>query len=420
MISSWRKVYWWGGVTIAMFLVVAVALNPFLSAEKRTNGREMGLDFIAFYTAGTFCQQHLVGDLYDLPTVKKFQKQLAAENNLDLQNVAPWWNPPIFALVMQPLATMGFESARWVWTAINLLCLGAAAWLLVQMLPAEWGWQIRGLVPLLICISMPAIQAIGHAQNSAISLLILAASVTLAKKNRPIVSGLVLGLLSYKPQIALSVAAILSCYAGGRALGGFAVTAGAILIANLVLLPGTLAHYIYQLPANMHAIQFGQVYIWERQVTFGGFWQLLLHGRLASGPTPTIFGLTLLTDAILVGALVWVLIRSRGDERFVIAALVAMPMLMPYFLDYDLLLLAVPAVMYAGRMLESQQRWGLAAWTGLYICLLINSPIGRLTHVNLAVVMLGLLSAGMIGDYVRDKEIGAVAAEQYAPMRRAA
>ena len=166
MLSSWNRCYWLGGLTLAIFLITPlIVMNPWLSSRKQVDRRVMGLDFVAFYTAGTFARQGRVGELYDLPAIGNFQKKLAATNNIDLEKTAPWWNPPIFAWTLAPLSSLNFHDAYWTWLGINTICLAGAIGLLINLFPPKTPWKYRGLVPLLICVSMPSIQAMGHAQE---------------------------------------------------------------------------------------------------------------------------------------------------------------------------------------------------------------------------------------------------------------
>jgi len=78
-----------------------------------------------------------------------------------------------------------------------------------------------------------------------------------------------------------------------------------------------------------------------------------------------------------------------------------MPLLMPFYFDYDLLLLSIPAVLFAGELLsrpvgaklERMQRMLIASWIGLYAWLLINPPIARASGVNVTVILLSTVAA---------------------------
>ncbi len=142
--------------------------------------------------------------------------------------------------------------------------------------------------------------------------------------------------------------------------------------------------------------------------------------------------LTILVGAAVALPLIAVVVRhvrlslggAAGDRAVsldpVIAATIAtMPLLMPFYFDYDLMLLAVPAVLLAGeklgRMRQIQShlipcdcardilqcaypadRWLVRIWAAMYLWMGINPGMTGFTRVNLTVPMLcmvaGLLS----------------------------
>jgi hypothetical protein len=77
---------------------------------------------------------------------------------------------------------------------------------------------------------------------------------------------------------------------------------------------------------------------------------------------------------------------------------------MPFYFDYDLLLLTVPAVLLAAEELarpleercEPSHKWLLRAWLGLYAWMLINPGMASATRVNLNVVLLSAVAVLMI------------------------
>ena len=76
------------------------------------------------------------------------------------------------------------------------------------------------------------------------------------------------------------------------------------------------------------------------------------------------------------------------------------PLLMPYYVDYDLLLLAIPAVLLAAEMLDRnpaqvlpmRDRWLIRLWVGLYIALIFNPAFTLATHFNLVVPLLSSIA----------------------------
>src|SRR5256885_3633418 len=155
------------------------------------------------------------------------QNQVIRAANLEMDG---WYgaclNPPHFALLFAPLSALPYRTAAAVWLGINVLLFVASLVLLVRLLPAEArrDWKSWCLIPLLATASMPFLQAAGHQQNTFLSLLILATTVTLWRNRQAFAAGAVVGLLFYKPQLALVVALVLTVDLGRRALLGLGLT----------------------------------------------------------------------------------------------------------------------------------------------------------------------------------------------------
>jgi hypothetical protein len=62
---------------------------------------------------------------------------------------------------------------------------------------------------------------------------------------------------------------------------------------------------------------------------------------------------------------------------------------MPFYFDYDLLLLAVPATLYAAnRMEQAGDRWAVALWVALALSLFVNPYLATATRINVATLLL--------------------------------
>ena len=135
-------------------------------------------------------------------------------------------------------------------------------------------------MPLLVLLPFPLWQAMGHQQNTFISLLLLLISVTCWRADKGFAAGAVLGLLFFKPQLAAVLALVLVVGMGWRALAGLAVTGAALLAITLITMPGCLSDYFHRLPPILHWLQMELPYNWGRQVTFQSFWRLLIQGHV--------------------------------------------------------------------------------------------------------------------------------------------
>jgi hypothetical protein len=283
-----------------------------------------------------------------------------------------------------------------LWTIINVACLAGAMMILCRMLKHDW--RTWGLVPLLTIVSMPLIMSIGHGQNACLSLLILSAAVALWRGEKLFAAGAIAGLLFYKPQVGAVVAAVMIVCCGWRALAGLAMTGAILLATTLATLPGTLTAFIRQVPKNLATMQVQQPYAWERHVTLKAFWRLLVQGH-ATGEMSSVATMLYITTALLlaacVAACIWKLRQSNdaiARDRIISLTILSMPLLMPFYFDYDLLLLAVPAVLTARQAIVRGGDRGVAIpWVALYAWLIVNPHVAATTRVNGTVILLATL-----------------------------
>jgi hypothetical protein len=347
-------------------------------------------------------------DLYNLGATKQFQATLETRDNVPIgQLYAPWWNPPFYALPFALLARLSFHWALGLWLSINIICTATAVWILCSMLPAKTRWQTWALAPMLVALSMPFMATITHGQNSGTSLLIVTVAVWFWRQGRGLAAGMVAGLLCYKPQLAVVFAAIMILDLGWRAAAGVFITGAALLLINLAVMPGTISDFLHQVPANLSYVQEQSIYPWTRHVTFKAFWRLLIQGEAIEKTRAIVTVLSAIGIAAFGTILVRTAIKNRGcaanRDRLVAATIAVTPLLMPFYFDYDLLLLAVPAMLLAVEFIGSTDNQktqldtcliGLLAI--LYTLLMFNPDIAEATRLNPAVPILAALGLLMI------------------------
>lgn len=399
----------------------------------------LGHDFLVFYVAGDFARQGHFDRLYDLGAMKQAEQAVAQQNGLELgDSFGPWWYPPFYAWIFAPLSTLPYGQALAVWTGINLACALGATVLLVLMLPQvvarpprsrlpvqrplpvvfSRDWRNWALVPLLLCLSMPFVQALGHGQNTCTSLLLLTLTVTAWRKQMPLAAGLACGLMFYKPQLAATVAVMLILSLGVRAFIGLGLTGSTLLLICTRTMPGALEDYLYRLPGILQAMQVDRSYLWDRHATLVSLWRMLFQGY-AAGPVSLKVLLLTVSSSVLIGLGLlgaWWRTRKIGrdsawmdqanlpaayQDRLILATITAMPLLSPFYFDYDLLLLAVGAVVLASQTLampagvrpDRLHRLLIGLWIALYAWLMVNPPLTRDSGVNVTVVLLATACA---------------------------
>jgi hypothetical protein len=413
-------------IFVATFVVVNVTMLP---ADKQLRAGDLGHDFLAFYTAGTFARQGQFARMYDMDAVRDFEFGVAGAIGLQLgPGFMPWWNPPFAAIPFEALSTMPYRSALMVWLTINLTAVAAAVWMLTAVVRCAGnrgsriedrgsqlhkcdalgdprsstldlrpiGWPTWALVPALVACSVPFILSLTHGQNTGVSLLVITAVAMLWRARWGFAAGLVCGLMFYKPQLGALVAVALSSRLGWRATAGVACTGVALLAVTLLHMPGALEAFLFKMPANLAAFQETNQYYWERHITFKGLWRLLFQGHQRGPTAPVVVALWALSTVVLGGGLLWVLGRWRGrvtEDKAIAATIVCSPLVMPFYFDYDLLLMAVPVALYAAERLSRTERSRLdgkltAAWCAVAGYMVLQPHVAEATNINVTAILL--------------------------------
>lgn len=430
-----HRFLWKGASLLLLAAVTALLVAPQLFPVEDASAPEqaMGGDFLVAYSAATLANEGRFEALHDPIAVMARIRVVAAANGLpkDGGTVGPWLNPPFFLWPFMALTKLPYETALLTWTAITVLSIAAASALLAGMLasadqarrlkmvgdkPAA-RWAIWLLVPVLTALSMPAVQTLTHGQSSGVSLLLLTAAVALWRKGRAFCAGAVVGLLFYKPQLGIMVAAVMVLDLGRRAFLGLLVTGAILAVLSALLMPQELWLYLRHSPSAAALMQAQGVFPWHRHATSLAFWRLLLQGT-SRGPTlPLVVALGAVTSLAMIVPLFLGIARHRrpglllprGDldaigvrrDRVISATVAAMPLVMPYYMDYDLLLLAVPAVLFARELLHSTAErsradlWARRAWVLAFLWMYPSAGFASTYGVNLNVPLLTIV-AGML------------------------
>ena len=388
-------------MSAGLFVLTLLVVNAVVAATPAPLLSRIGHDFLPFYAAGSLVREGGSSDVYDLDALRAREQLIARENELLLgtRDFGPFWNPPFYALPFAPLSALPYHAALFTWLAINLLALAAAMALLCRIVGAE-GWRNWGVVPLLVVASTPFLMAVTHGQNTFGSLLLLTIAVVAWRARQAALAGIAIGLLAYKPQLAAVCAVVAVIDLGWKAFAGAALSGGSLVLSAALAMPGSIADYVRRLPGILHAMQVEQPYLWERHVTLKAFWRLLVQGYAPGEADLLVTLLTVACAAPLGIALLVAAVRVRSlqdparRDTLIAATVACMPLVMPFYFDYDLLLLAVPAVLIAaGR--QPAGRFLLITWSALYLWLIINPDVAERTRVNLAVPLLCVL-AGML------------------------
>jgi hypothetical protein len=129
------------GVVLVLFCAAQVVQ---LSRSNGPASVSRGIDFSAYYIAGKLVAERPVPSLYVLPLlpdgrlnlnteVEKTSPWYAAAARYDVPYASPFIYPPLFAVLMKPLAHLSFWNAYLLWSVLTVLLAVAAVALSLQV-----------------------------------------------------------------------------------------------------------------------------------------------------------------------------------------------------------------------------------------------------------------------------------------------
>jgi hypothetical protein len=198
----------------------------------------VALDFPLHWTASHLALTGEPASVYDYKYFGKVEKELTGIGP------HPWPYPPTALLIDLPLALLPYFVSLAVWLAVTLglyllVLYGIASYPAVFL----WGLGFFG-----------TFQNFYFGQNGFISATLLGGGLLLLQSN-PFLGGILLGLVSYKPHIAVLIPLPLVARRQWRALGG-AVIAVTLLVLVSVLVFGfsIWIDFLASIPNTMRAI----------------------------------------------------------------------------------------------------------------------------------------------------------------------
>jgi len=356
------------GSIVASFLLVVAAADGASSLAGRVGG-----DFPAFYGAGSIIADGDAEDLYDIERQQQAQRGLH-EDEVDVLFFA---YPPPVAGAYSALARLPYVPAYVLHTTLMAAALVAAFWLVRPLLPRR---RPHGSVLAAAAITfLPTFMAVTLGQNSAIVVLLVAASWRYASDDRDVLAGLALGLLLFKPQYAVPLVGLHLVRGRWRVVAASGATALGWWLAGAAMLGASWTSRWLDQVAEFNAVD-AEVN-GRNAVSWLGIAE---HALGVGSPVALVlgYGLALATAAGLV--LLW---WGRTDDQLglpMAAAAAGILLISPHAMFYDaaLLLVAVAALASAGRL---PSRWVLAAGWLLGALHPLRDVVG-LTPVGVAVV----------------------------------
>lgn len=307
-------------VAQAVYLAASYLQGAWLIAP---GGGGIPSDFVNVWAAGKLALGHEAAAAYDWPTHKAMEV-VAVGHPFD--GYFGWHYPPPFLFAAAPLALMPYATAYIVWAFGTFPAYLAAIRAIVG---ERTGIILAAAFPAVLCNFVDG-------QNGFLSAALLGGALVMLVE-RPILAGVCLGLLTYKPHLGLLIPIALIAGGHWRAIIAAGIVAILMVFASwLAFGTATWLAFIGNISHTSQAfLSDGWADFGKLQTAFGLTRTLGFSERAAW----TVQAVVALGAATAVAAL-W---RSRAATEIKAAALSAGAMLAtPYLYTYDLVVLAVP------------------------------------------------------------------------------
>ena len=364
--------YSWIIVVLAAVLFVAwIGLS--LPSLVDPNGKPIGYDFMGFWSAARLALAGRPEAAFDFSAISAVQHAALPE--------APglffaWFHPPTFLLVVLPFGLLPYPAA------VALFMLGTAAlWaaFVRQILPDRRSWIVAAATPAALISLLIGQDAFLTASLAGFALIWL--------DRRPLVAGVLIGLLAVKPHLAVLFPLALVAEGRWRTIAAAALTVVLFVAASIAAFGWGLARtFLDNLPVIQHLTENGGAPLSKMPSAFA--FALSLGAPVAAA--------SVLQGAVALFAAVCVWRAWRrpdsGFEAKAATFLAGSLLVSPYLFYYDLLW-AAPAIAWLallgmkGGFRRGEREILLFAW----LAPALMPPIQMLTGVQLGFPALLLL-----------------------------
>ncbi|GLC91568.1 hypothetical protein Tamer19_09760 [Cupriavidus sp. TA19] len=314
----------YSGAVLLLFLLFMATWAWYSKGFTDGNVSRPGADFAVFWSASYLALSEGPAHAYD---VAKHLEVMHAYGPLGAGSevVLPWLYPPTFLLVALPLALLPLPFSYALFLAGSMCAYLRAVATLLGAGPIS-----RSGLWLPVLASPAVLLAAILGQNSLLTAALAGGAVALVGK-RPVLAGVLVGLLAIKPQLALLVPVALIAGRHGRALASAVATVVMFVVASVAVCGwDTIPAFLQSSEWARENLMEGTPSGWYGMPSVLAAVQLM---GLSPGPAYAVQGASALAAACAV-AYVWSHTREASLRAAVLAA--AALLATPYVRHYEL------------------------------------------------------------------------------------
>jgi arabinofuranan 3-O-arabinosyltransferase len=332
-------------------------------------------DFVNVWAAGRLVLEGHPAQAWDWDIQRKIELALLRQ---EFPGYFAWHYPPPFLFIASLLAQLPYAAAFICWVSASFVPYIV---MMRAIVGRNFGWTLGIAFPMVFNNTLVG-------QNGFLTAALIGGTLYLIPM-RPILAGVCLGLLSYKPQYGLLFPIVLIAASQWRVFFSAAVTAlGLAFVSWLAFGTESWQAFFHWMP------MFSQAFLTEGKATWWKLQSLFSLVRYFGGPEPLAwaFQWALTASVAVVLALMW---RSRIPYTLKAAALAVGTLLTtPYLFMYDMMVLAVPvAFLVRIGLREGFRRYELpalgCALALFFVFTFSGTPVGLCIILIVAALVLG-------------------------------
>lgn len=376
-----RTMDWLGPARVRGYLRLLAVLNVImlvtLVASARggvdRNGFLLGSDFVSFWTTGKMLG--LGANPYDSAAHIAAQRTFFAPQS----GYTAFFYPPSFLAFCRPLGLLGYFPALACW-------LGVTAAVYLAAVRAWWRDADTGMPLWLLFLAFPAVPIVmTHGQTAFLVAALLGLGGWLVP-SRPILAGVLLGMATIKPQFGLLLPLVLLLTREWKTIVAAVLTALALATsAALAFGPQIWPDWLDTSVRAQDAMAAGAVGYAKMTSAFAAM-------KLIGAPTLLAYGVQGLLSLTVAGLLARAAWGRRWNPGLAAATLAGAPLVTPFVLDYDMVLLGFPLLWLTGQGLRD----GFRAWEKAAILFAFAAPVfARPLAMTAGVPVMTLVLSGL-------------------------
>lgn len=345
-----------GGIACAYLVQLGISLAGH-GWIADASGHPLAQDFLSFWSAGQMALTGHPATAYDWPAMHALQQQLMGHVP---RGYLGWAYPPLFFCIAIPLALMPYTASFLIWVFATLALYAAA---IARVARARGAALLACATPAALGCAMPG-------QNGFLSAALIAGALLLLEA-RPLLAGLLIGLLTYKPHLGLLFPVALMLGGYWRAFFSAAATTIVTLILSRLMAADSLAAFAAHLGSMSNNFL--------TEGTAGFFRQQSLYGllRMSGGGDRAAFAAQGILFAAMIVFIGWLWRSARSlplkCAGLCVAALLATPYL--YFYDFPILSVAIAFLWRDGAFSRREALLLIASQLAMTAFLFVDAPM---------------------------------------------